>query len=47
MKVYMKPDMEIISLVAEEEITTHPITDGVDGELGVELVGSLIWEPTP
>ena len=36
MKEYMKPEMEIISLVAEEQITlSGDIDDGVGGEGGV------------
>jgi len=33
-KVYIKPDMEIISLITEEKITTEDAL--MNGELGIE-----------
>ena len=41
MKDYMKPEAELIVLMAEETVTTQLIDDGViDGDLGLE---SSIW----
>ena len=39
-KDYQKPEVEVISLVAEEQITLDLISDVPDGEMGV---GSSIW----
>ena len=39
MKDYMKPEAELIALIAEEAITTSVVSDGddfLDGETGLE-----------
>ena len=41
MKDYMKPEAELIVLMAEETVATQLVDDGfVDGEIGME---SSIW----
>ena len=35
-KVYEKPDVEILSLIVEEEIATMQLSDFVSAQLGLE-----------